>query len=120
VCSSPRGSRTAMPLGTSWAANGTSCVTTRSPAVARAAMYASAHVRASVHPHGRHQRIPGRRLKPLIRDQDSLDVQAFGRSKYQLFDFPGCRVGINPDLQITPASRRDGPRGPETSPLGRA
>jgi hypothetical protein len=42
-------------------------------------------------------------LEPLIGDQDRLYLQALGRSKYQLLHLPRRRVGINPDLQITPA-----------------
>ena len=56
-------------------------------------------IRTAVHPHSRDQRIPWRRLEPLVGDQNGLDRQPLSRAEHQFLHVPGGSVGINPDPQ---------------------
>jgi hypothetical protein len=57
------------------------------------------YVRTAVYPDGADERISGRWLEPLIRDQNHLQREPLGGAEHQLFHIPGRGVCINPDSQ---------------------
>jgi hypothetical protein len=56
------------------------------------------HIGPAVHPHGAHERVAGRGLEPLIRDQQRLDAQSPGGPEDQLLHVPRRGVRVDPDL----------------------